>query len=248
MTKFSVFILISIVIGLLLPAAVQAEWQFDVESGVAAGGYNDVRIPGNSGTMFSFSRDLDTDPTPFWRLRISRTFGEKHTLSALVAPLRLKAEGRFNRDVHFAGEVYASNIPVEAKYRFDSYRLTYRYDFHRRDRLRLGIGFTGKIRDAAISVEGDGRKSEKANTGFVPLINFRAQWQMSQRIGVLLEGDALAAPQGRAEDVLLGLVVATSESLQLKAGYRFLEGGADNDEVYTFAMINYLTVGATWTF
>ncbi len=248
MTKSTVFTIISVAIGLLLPAAVQAEWQLDFESGVAASGYNDVRIPGNSGTLFSFSRDLDTDPAAFWRLRISRTFGEKHTLSVLIAPLRLKAEGRFNRDVHFAGEVYASNIPVEAKYRFDSYRLTYRYDFHRRDRLRLGIGFTGKIRDAAISVEGDGRKSEKTNTGFVPLVNFRAQWQMSRRIGMLLEGDALAAPQGRAEDVFLGLVVDGSENLQFKSGYRFLEGGADNDEVYTFAMINYLTIGATWAF
>jgi opacity protein-like surface antigen len=248
MTKSPVIVFISIAIGLLAPAAVQAEWQLDFESGVAASGYNDVGIPGNSGTMFSFSRDLDTDPTPFWRLRVSRTFGEKHTFSVLIAPLRLRAEGRFNRDVHFAGEVYASGNPVEARYRFDSYRLTYRYDFHRRDRLRLGIGFTSKIRDAAISVEGDGRKSEKTNTGFVPLINFRVRWQASQPIGMILEGDALAAPQGRAEDVLLGLIVDASENLQFKAGYRFLEGGADNDEVYTFAMINYLTVGATWTF
>jgi hypothetical protein len=29
----------------------------------------------------------------------------------------------------------------------------------------------------------------------------------------------------------------------LKAGYRLLEGGADNDEVYNFTLVNYATIG-----
>jgi hypothetical protein len=36
--------------------------------------------------------------------------------------------------------------------------------------------------------------------------------------------------------------------LRLKAGYRILEGGASNDEVYTFALIHYALVGAVLTF
>ena len=31
--------------------------------------------------------------------------------------------------------------------------------------------------------------------------------------------------------------------MTLKAGYRFVEGGADNDAVYTFALIHYASVG-----
>lgn len=240
--------LILLMIGLFFPGTIQASWQIDVESGLAISGYNDVRIPGNTGTKFSLSRDLEINPTAFWRARISNTFGDKHTLSVLVAPLRLEAVGRFEKDIRFAGGDFAVGTPVVAKYRFDSYRLTYRYDFYRRDKLRLGVGFTGKVRDAAISVEGGGQKSEKANTGFVPLINFRAQWTVSPRFGLLLDGDALAAPQGRAEDVILALTANAFKNLQLKIGYRFLEGGADNDEVYTFALVNYLVLGAVWTF
>lgn len=240
--------LIILIIGLLLPGTIQANWQIDVESGLAISGYNDVRIPGNTGTKFSLSRDLEIDPTAFWRARISHTFRDKHTLSILVAPLRLEAVGRFEKDIKFAGGEFASSTPVVAKYRFDSYRLTYRYDFYRRDKLLLGLGFTGKVRDAAISLEGDGQKSEKTNTGFVPLINFRAEWTVSPRIGILLDGDALAAPQGRAEDLILALTANAAKSLQFKIGYRFLEGGADNDEVYTFAMVNYFVLGAAWTF
>ena len=50
-------------------------------------------------------------------------------------------------------------------------------------------------------------------------------------------GDALAAPQGRAEDVLLAPYVDLSERVRFRIGYRLLEGGADNDEVYNFALV-----------
>lgn len=248
MIRTTATLFIMYLIGLFLPKTIYASWQADIESGLATSGYNDLRIPGNTGTKFSLSSDLKIDPTVFWRARISHTFGDKHTLSVLAAPLRLEATGRLGKDISFSGGEFAVNTPVVAKYRFDSYRLTYRYDFYRRDRLRLGVGFTGKIRDAAISVEGGGQRSEKTNTGFVPLINFRAQWTINSRFGVLLDGDALAAPQGRAEDVLLAFTTSTSRNLQFKIGYRILEGGADNDEVYTFALVNYLVLGAAWRF
>jgi hypothetical protein len=248
MTRTVAIPLVVLLVGLVFPVAAQARWQIDAETGLAVSGYNNVRIPGNTGTKFSLSRDLDIDQTVFWRARFSRMFGDKHSLSLLIAPLTFNAEGRLEKDLKFAGGEFAANTFVKAKYRFDSYRLTYRYDFYRRDRLRLGIGFTGKIRDAAIGVEGGGQKAEKTNTGFVPLINFRAHWTISSRFGVLLDGDALAAPQGRAEDVLLALTISTSKNLQFKIGYRLLEGGADNDEVYTFALVNYLVLGAAWRF
>jgi len=248
MTRTPAIPWVVLLVGLVFPVAAQARWQIDAETGLAVSGYNNVRIPGNTGTKFSLSRDLDIDQTVFWRARFFRMFGDKHSLSLLIAPLTFNAEGQLEKNLKFAGGEFAASTFVKAKYRFDSYRLTYRYDFYRRDRLRLGIGFTGKIRDAAISVEGGGKRAEKTNTGFVPLINFRAQWTISSRFGVLLDGDALAAPQGRAEDVLLALTASTSRNLQFKIGYRFLEGGADNDEVYTFALVNYLALGTAWRF
>lgn len=226
----------------------QAKWQVDLETGMAVSGYNNVRIPGNTGTKFSLSRDLESDRTVFWRARLSRVLADRHSISVLIAPLTFDAKGRLDRDITFAGVTFVAGTPLEAKYKFNSYRVTYRYDFYRRDQLLLGIGFTGKIRDAAISVEDGIRKSEKTNVGFVPLVNFRAQWKGSSPIGVLLDGDALAAPQGRAEDVLLALTMNTSKNLQFEIGYRLLEGGADNDEVYTFALVNYLVLGAALKF
>lgn len=220
----------------------------DVETGLVFSGYNDVRIPGDTGTLFSLSEDLDADPTSFFRIRILYALGRRHTLSLLAAPLRLEAGGRLDRTVVFQDEEFAPFTELEARYRFDSYRLTYRYDLHIGHPLEAGLGFTAKIRDASIRVEGDGRSSEKKNTGFVPLVNFRLRWMMTDRLGLLLEGDALAAPQGRAEDVLLGVYFRSGERVGMKAGYRILEGGADNDEVYNFTLVHYLVAGAIVSF
>ena len=79
--------------------------------------------------------------------------------------------------------------------------------------------------------------------GPVPLINFALAWQASDRLQVIFEGDALAAPQGRAEDVLLGVRYEVNDDFDLYGGYRVLEGGADVDEVYTFALVNYVSLG-----
>jgi hypothetical protein len=225
------------------PISSQAQWTIDFETGLAINGYNNVRIPGSTGTKISLSEELESKPAWFGRLRIVRDFGNNHHLSLLIAPLRLKSEGKFNRAVYFSGAEFPANTPLEALYRFDSYRLTYRYDLHRGGKLIVGIGITAKIRDAAISLTGDGKKTEITNTGFVPLLNFKLNWQFNRRMGLILDGDGLAASQGRAEDFLLGLYSNLGKKFQLKAGYRLLEGGADNDEVYNFTLVNYFVAG-----
>lgn len=246
----SVLTAIIILIGasFLNPTRSIAGVQLDLEGGIASSGYNDVRYPGTAGTLISLSEDLSLDETLFWRARLSYTFGDRHTLSVLAAPLRLEGTGMLTKDLKFGDATFPALTSVETRYRFDSYRLTYRYNILHRENVRVGIGLTGKVRDAAITVTGDGVTSEKANTGFVPLVNFRADIKISQRFGLLVDGDALAAPQGRAEDVLAAVTVMAAKGFRFKLGYRILEGGADNDEVYTFALVHYLAVGATWQF
>lgn len=220
----------------------------DVETGGVFSGYNDVRIPGDSGTLISLSQELTTDPAIFVRVRLTYRIQKRHSISVLVAPLSLRAEGEVDRLVRFEGEEFPPNVPLKSVYRFNSYRVTYRYDFCRTETLKIGAGLTAKIRDASISMEGAQRYAEKKNTGFVPLIHVDLDWMFSQNLGLMLNGDALAAPQGRAEDVLCALHYRPSPSLHFKFGYRILEGGADVDEVYNFTLLNYAVVGAIVTF
>jgi len=71
---------------------------------------------------------------------------------------------------------------------------------------------------------------------------------MSDPISLTFEGDALAAPQGRAEDVALSLSYDITEKVSFRLGYRLLEGGADNDKVYTFSLFHYAVAGLSYRF
>jgi hypothetical protein len=231
--------------GLVAPRTVAAdEVELDLEAGVAAASANVVRIPGAGGTRYSLVDDLESPLVPAFRVRAGYRIAERHLITVLYAPLSLNASGAFDRDVVFQGKTFAAGDPVLATYRFDSYRLTYRFSFLRDDELELAAGATAKIRDAEISLYGADAAS-KTNTGFVPLLNVFAHYRPGGGVlGIMLEADALAAPQGRAEDVSVAVTWDVREEITLRAGYRMLEGGADNDEVYNFAWLHYAVVGA----
>jgi len=216
---------------------------FDLETGAVATGYNNVRIPGDQGTLFSLKDDLISKTEIFFRLRVNYTIKNRHTFSLLYAPLETVSKGNVPYDIFFEGVTFPANTDLTGTYKFNSYRLTYRYEIVLKPKFEFGLGFTAKIREAEISLASAGMASVKTNVGFVPIINFRMLWKPYEKFGILLEGDALAAPQGRAEDVLIAATYRLSDRFGLKAGYRILEGGADNDEVYNFALFNYSSVG-----
>ncbi len=245
--RISLTVAIILFMGGFLTSLLNAQVILDVETGVVSTGYNDVRIPGNQGTFISFKNDLKPSSDIFYRIRLNYTFSSAHTLSILFAPLTVESEGRINKDVNFAGKVFPANENLSGSYKFNSYRLTYRYDFVQNPNLEFGLGFTAKIRDARIALSSQGISAEKTNVGFVPIINFRLFWHAIEDFGILLEGDGLAAKQGRAFDILFAASYKISNHLGIKAGYRILEGGADNDEVYNFALFHYLSVGVSYT-
>ena len=226
----------------------RSQARIGLETGLVFTGYNDVRIPGDEGTFFSMKDDLLPKTTFFYRVTAGYTISSRHTISLLYAPLTVKSEGSKAGDLFFEGVVFPAGTALEGTYKFNSYRLTYRYDIVKKPRFELGLGFTAKIRDAKIELSSPGLSSEKTNVGFVPIINFRLLWNVADRFGLLLYGDALAAPQGRAEDVLVAATYQLSDCFEIRAGYRILEGGADNDEVYNFSLFHYATAGLTYTF
>lgn len=248
MTRANIIFVLGTLLLSAAAATARAEWSIDLESGLVYSGYNDVRIPGNTGTDISLSEDLKAESSEFVRMRLTFAPGPRHQLSLLVAPLRFTSSGTVDRDINFNDVQFGAGIPLHSLYRFDSYRVTYQYTWVSSERFKAGIGFTAKVRDAAISLDNGSVSSEKTNTGFVPLINFAFDWRFATGTGVVLEGDALAAPQGRAEDVFFAVYVNPSSQVRFRLGYRVLEGGADNDEVYTFALVHYISAGLTWAF
>jgi hypothetical protein len=237
-----------VVLGIALSQSAVAQNALDLEAGYVIPGYNDVAIPGDTGTRFSLTDDLDADETMAFRLRFSHAFSEKHWVGVLVAPLTMKSHGTLDKDVDFNEETFSEGTSVDATFRFDSYRLIYRYLFHKSERWQFSFGAAAKLRDAAIKLEGEGLETEKTNTGVVPLLSFNLTWTPVAKWHLLVDGEALAAPQGRAEDVLFAAQYDVNERLALKTGYRVLEGGSDNDEVYTFSLFHYIVAGAVLSF
>lgn len=243
-------LVIAIIILLSFPAAARSDWFFDTEGGYVWPGYIDVRIPNETGTLFSLKDDLPAESRLVFRLRLGYQFHPKHSVSVLFAPLTLNAQGSVDKDIFFNEDFFLAGTNIQALYKFNSYRLTYRFDFINSPKWKVGLGFTIKIRDAEVRLEDEEKSSSNTNLGFVPLLNFRVEWMFSPKISLLLEGDALASPggQGRAEDVLLALFYRLGDSVSIKAGYRILEGGADVESVYNFTLLNYVIVGAVFRF
>ena len=235
---------------LIMPLISYGDWFLDIEGGWVLCTKNDVRIPGDTGTPFSLSDDFSLESKFTYRLRLGYQLHPRHSLSVLYAPLSLDAEGSVDKDIFFNGVTFPANASLKGLYTFNSYRLTYRFELVSSERWQVGIGLTAKIRDAEIKVEDATQSSSKTDLGIVPLLHFRVKWAFLDKMGILLEGDALASPggQGRAEDVILALLFNPSQNVALKLGYRIVEGGADVEAVYNFALLQYFVGGVIISF
>lgn len=216
----------------------------DLESGAVVPGYNDVQVPGTAaGTRLSLSDALAIENKAYYRLRITKEVGNDKYVSVLYAPLSVEGQGVLKAPVRYNGQLFPASTAVSGVYRFDSYRVSYWKRYVRTEAFSWKLGFTAKIRDASIALKGNGITSEKKNTGFVPLLNIGCEYAFTKKLSFVFDADALAGGPGRAEDVLIAGKYGFSERSGVRVGYRFVEGGADVEEVYNFALINYLAIG-----
>ena len=103
------------------------------------------------------------------------------------------------------------------------------------------IGATAKIRDAEIRLTQGTTSAAKTNVGFVPLLHLHAGYQFSHLFELLTDIDGLVAPQGRAEDIAVMAGYRPIPGLQIRIGYRTVEGGSDGEgsgKVYNFAWLH----------
>jgi hypothetical protein len=236
-----------------LAGAAVAEWSRDririeLEGGPAWQTRNDVRIPGDTGTKFSLLDLGGRAPFAAGRLTVDLRLGDRSELRLLLAPLTLRTRGTLPMPVDFAGRTYAADLVTDATYRFNSWRLTYRRTLHEGNRFRWRLGFTAKIRDAKVALSQLGAASEKTNVGFVPLLHAQGQCRVADRTRLELTADGLAAPQGRAFDISLQVCRDLGDNMEAALGYRTLEGGADVDEVFTFAWLHYAAASLAWRY
>ena len=104
-----------------------------------------------------------------------------------LIPLTIEGDDVLEETVSFDGTTFPAGVVTDATYRFDSYRLTYRYTFHDEEQWTWRVGFTGKIRDAEIEIEQGGTSARKTDTGFVPLLHLAGDWRFVPRWRLALD-------------------------------------------------------------
>ncbi len=230
-----------LLLGMPLIAQAESDTFIQFEGSLVYQTRNDQRIPGVGGTQFDLS-DFDQGAFEAVRLYVGKIFNNRHEVRALYAPLEIDIQATLTGPVAFNGQTFSPGV-ADAFYKFNSYRLTYAYHFDPVQEWQLAFGGSAKIREAEVRLKQGGLVSSKKNTGFVPLLNFQALRALGENWNFRFDLDGLAAPQGRAFDAALFIEYKIQKHYSILAGYRMVEGGADNDEVYNFAWLHYATVG-----
>jgi hypothetical protein len=231
-----------LILGTGTVAASEDRWSVSLESGAAWQSRNDVRIPGDTGTRFSIADAVGEGPFLFYRLESFLNLDKKHQLRFLIAPFSFSESGVPDKDILFVDQTFNAGQDTKYKYKFNSYRVSYRWLYKDDPSWRLWIGGTVKIRDAEIALQQGSVKAKDSNVGFVPLLNLYSDYQLNNKWHFIVDFDGLVGPQGRAIDLGLKFHYDIDNNWYLGAGYRTLEGGVDNDNVYNFAWFNYALV------
>ena len=224
----------------------RAEWRLDIEAGALWADHNDVQIPNDDqGDRFDIA-DFGKGPYPTVRLALAWRPWQRHEFQLVLAPLAYEETGSFDQDVRFAGSTYQANETVKVDYKFNSYRLRYLYTLVDTEHWGFEFGGTLFVRDANIKLSQNGTSSNDGNLGFVPLLALKTTYKVNADWRLVLDADLAAAPQGRAIDLALSLRRQFNNGWDIGAGYRTIEGGADNDSVYTFAWFNAAVLQASY--
>lgn len=178
-------------------------FRFELEGGPVWQTKNDVRIPGDTGTEFSFKDLTGIGPYAAGRLTFDWKIRRRHGLRFVFAPLRIDGRGTLGQPVAFAGTTFSAGVPTQGKYQFDTYRASYRYLFLDKNSWRLLVGATVLVRDAKIELAQAGLKASDSNVGVVPLLNVSTEWALAKRWTAIFDFEGLAGGPGRALDLAL---------------------------------------------
>ena len=228
---------------MVLSTSVHAINQFDLifEAGGVWQNRNDIQIPPDTGTRFEVDQ-VDEGPFFHYRLEGYYRLSQKHAFRVVYAPFDVEVTGRASVPIVFNGKSFSNNEDLTVRYQFNSYRFSYVYGFWDFGDDQLNLGFTAKVRDAKTIFSQSGVSSSYDNIGFVPLLYFEYQKPLGANWTINFTVDAAAASQGRAIDAALKARRRIGANSSLGLGVRSLEGGADNEKVFTFSWFNYALI------
>jgi hypothetical protein len=199
---------------------------------------------GQSGTEFDYVAAGGQDVYfPFRRYSADISFGPRHKLVLLYQPIDVRTEVQLTAPVTVYTVPFAAGTPMELRYGFDYYRVSYLFDFWKDPRNELAAGISLQVRDAVIvfaAKDGSATVSNQ-NVGPVPILKFRwksylgPRWWLGSDIdGFYASGRFITGSKndfvGAILDASLRAGFSPREPIDVYLNVRYLGGGAVGTE------------------
>jgi len=191
----------------------------------------------SDGTLFDYKSEGGQDSAFFFaRISAELEILKRHTLILLYQPIDLRTQSTLLRTVRVDGLDFPAGTPMQYRYGFDFYRLSYLYDFIANPRHELSLGLSLQLRVANIEFASlDGRLQRTSqNLGPVPIIKLRGRYTFdnSAFLGFELDGIGIQFPSdlgsvlGLLFDASLRVGFSPTNFLETFINLRYLGGGA----------------------
>lgn len=182
--------------------------------------YHHIKL-GRDGTDFDYVADGGQDVIfPVGRLSVELQ-ARRHHVTFLYQPLELNTQVVLDRPLTVDGVTFPEETPLDLRYGFPFYRVSYAYDVVPAPALRLALGASFQLRDATItftSADGDTRRTRR-DVGPVPALKALIRYDALSGWFGAMEVDGFYAPvkylNGGKSDVVGAIIDAN-----LRAGYR----------------------------
>ena len=195
---------------------------------------------GREGTELNYRTEGGQENLYFnMKLALDLRLGERHHVIALYQPLTIVSEEVTRQDLIVDDVTFPAGTPMQFRYGFPFYRLSYLYDVIQDDHRRLGLGGSLQIRNADItfgSLDGELLRTTR-DIGPVPLLKALWEHHPSPDWWYGAEVDGIYAPvsylNGSDNEVTGALVDANlrvgrpfHEMADIYLNLRYLAGGA----------------------
>ncbi|HEX2574108.1 MAG TPA: hypothetical protein VH877_31470 [Polyangia bacterium] len=215
-----------------------------LEAGLIAP-YSHIIQFGQDGSRFDYVHE-GSQNVAFPTLRVSAELelGKHHNIILLYQPIDVRTEAVLRRDVRVDKIDFANGTPINLRYGFDFYRVSYLYDFYKDPRYELAVGASVQLRDASITFTSIDTQQRVVNTnlGVVPLIKVRGRYTFKNGFWLGLEADGIYAAGRIITGTVVNGFIGALYDISARAGFRptgfldiffslrFLGGGARGTE------------------
>ena len=132
---------------------------------------------GKDGSLFDYVEEGGQDNLFFFsRWSFDVELPKRHRLTFLYQPLNIETSVETERELQFNDNVVAQGTPLDTRYGFEFYRVSWARDILKDELSELSLGFSMQIRNATIDFDtanGEIRDTAR-DIGLVPLLKHAA--------------------------------------------------------------------------